>query len=165
MRPLYVAAAGAGVANGLALDFVLQNPWQWWLFAVAVALQIAALAWMKKGGSQPKQRRLRQWCQELFGPVDPRTRLLRFIEEAGELVQSGGLVRTDVDQVMDMVFSRPVGEFGQEVGGVGVTLLLACETHGYDFDTELDREIERIHQPEVMEKCRRRQAEKKAMGL
>jgi 3-hydroxyacyl-CoA dehydrogenase len=112
-----------------------------------------------------KQLRLSHWAEDLKLGTDKRTRLLRFIEEAMELVQAGGLTREEIDCVKMMVFNRPAGELAQEIGGVMVTLYLVAERHGLDVEEEEDREIARIHTPEVMEKCRRRQAEKKALGL
>jgi NTP pyrophosphatase (non-canonical NTP hydrolase) len=114
------------------------------------------------------QKKLRAWACDLFGAETAstkRTRLLRFFEEAAELVQAGDLSKEDAQLVLDTVYSRPKGEFGQEIGGVMVTLYLAAELHDYSVEQEEAREIERIHTPEVMEKCRRRQAEKKALGL
>lgn len=114
------------------------------------------------------QLSLRAWAETLFGvetSSSRRTRALRFYEEALELVQTTGLTDADLAPVRQMVWSRPVGEMNQEIGGTMVTLLLLAELHGLDVETELKREVLRIHTPEVMEKCRRRQIEKKTMGL
>jgi len=114
------------------------------------------------------QKRLRAWAEGLFGAETAstkRTRLLRFFEEATELVQAAGLSVEDQLHVLRVVNAREAGEFGQEIGGVMVTLYLAAEVHGFSVEEEEAREIERIHTPEVMERCRRRQAEKKALGL
>jgi NTP pyrophosphatase (non-canonical NTP hydrolase) len=115
-----------------------------------------------------KQLRLRAWGTELFGEetaTTPRTRVLRFVEEALELGQAFGLTVDDLKSVSDMVFSRPEGEPHQEIGGVMVTLYLLAEINGLSVEQAEDDEIARIHTPEVMDKCRRRQAEKKALGL
>lgn len=114
------------------------------------------------------QTRLRTWAEGLFGAETAstkRTRLLRFLEEAVELVQAGGLSLEDQLHILRVVNAREAGEFGQEIGGVMVTLYLAAEVHGFSVEAEEDREIERIHTPEVMDRCIRRQAEKKAQGL
>lgn len=49
---------------------------------------------------------------------------LRLLEEALELAQACGVSIDMVDKVKDHVYSRPVGVITQEIGGVGVTLLV-----------------------------------------
>lgn len=115
-----------------------------------------------------KQLRLRKWAEDIFGyftATTSRTRNLRFIEEAAELVQALGTPREDVEKVLDRVYSRPPGEPGQEIGGVMVTLYLLAEVNGLDVEAEEDKEIARIHDPALVEKLVRSQAEKKALGL
>jgi len=76
--------------------------------------------------------------------MNRRERALRLIEEAIELGQTEGVTVEDVIRVSDRVFSRPVGNPEQAVGGVGVCLLAYCYAAAIDFETFTRREIERI---------------------
>ena len=60
---------------------------------------------------------------------DETERNYRFIEEAIELVQSLNCTKEDVLRIVDHVYSRPLGEPKQEVGGVMVTLAVLCSTN------------------------------------
>jgi hypothetical protein len=62
---------------------------------------------------------------------------------------------------VDYVFARPVGEAGQEIGGCMVTIYAAASALGVDADAVLEAELARIQRPEVVERCRRRQDEKR----
>lgn len=89
-----------------------------------------------------------------------RERLIRFIEEALELVQSLGLSRDDVLALVEYVYGRPAGDPPQEVGGVAVTLAGLCQAHGLDMDECAEKELARVLSPGVIEKVRLKQAEK-----
>jgi hypothetical protein len=93
-----------------------------------------------------RQLSVTDWARSTFGDdaMCVRERVLRFIEEATELVQSEGLSEDDVQRVVAHVFSKPPGNPAQEVGGVGVTLLAYCGTVGTSADTEEQREWERV---------------------
>jgi hypothetical protein len=109
------------------------------------------------------QRRVSAWMLECFGPKISADRLERgdrLLEEVLELLQSGGYDRGRVQALVDYVWARPVGEPGQEVGGVRVTLSAYCQAHGIDENAEAERELARILQPEVVEKIRAKQAAK-----
>jgi len=92
------------------------------------------------------QERVTPWMDECFGPrisADTSERNHRFIEEALELVQAGGMDRSEAHQLVDYVYDRPKGELKQEVGGVMVTLAALCLAQGVDMhdcgETELAR--------------------------
>ncbi|KOA98625.1 hypothetical protein AE929_09535 [Xanthomonas arboricola] len=89
----------------------------------------------------------------------------RLLEEVLELLQSHGYDRTRVATLVDYVYGRPVGEPAQEVGGVMVTLAGYCWVAGLDMHAEGARELERITQPEVMAKIRRKQEAKNALNF
>lgn len=61
-------------------------------------------------------------------------RAMRFLEEAIELAQAAGISYSDARRLVHYVFGRPKGEPGQELGGVGVTLLALA----YSLDHEAD---------------------------
>lgn len=93
------------------------------------------------------QTRVAEWIQHCFGPAigaDKVERNHRFLEEALELVQSGGCTVSEAHQLVDYVFSRPTGEIGQEVGGTMNTLAALCTAHGVDLDHEAERELRRV---------------------
>lgn len=88
------------------------------------------------------------WMQACFGePIksDQLERADRFCEEALELVQTmPGFNAERAHALVDYVFGRPVGERGQEVGGVMVCLAALCNTVGLSVQEQADRELERI---------------------
>lgn len=109
------------------------------------------------------QQRVAPWMQECFGPVvaaDKVERFDRFIEEAFELAQSCGYDRGRITALIDYVWSRPLGEPTQELGGVMTTLAALALAHGLDMHAAADTELARISQPAVIDKIRRKQAAK-----
>lgn len=75
------------------------------------------------------QRLVGEWALACFGEdvtYNTTLRNHRFLEEALELVQSLGCTANEAHRVVDYVFSRPVGEPAQELGGVMVTLATLC---------------------------------------
>lgn len=87
----------------------------------------------------------------------------RLLEEVLELLQSKGYDSARVRTLVDYVYARPVGEPVQEVGGVMVTLAAFCSVAGLNMKGAGDAELERIAQPEVMEKIRAKQELKNAI--
>lgn len=75
---------------------------------------------------------------------DKAERNHRFLEEALELVQSLGCTVEEVQKATDYVFSRPVGEPRQEVGGVVVTLSNLAAVAGIDWERAAEEEYDRI---------------------
>lgn len=109
------------------------------------------------------QLKVMHWMLECFGlkiANDKTERNFRFLEEALELVQAGGMTKEQCLALVDYTYSRPVGEIGQEVGGVCVTLAALCNAHHIEINEESERELARILQPEVMNKIRLKQAAK-----
>lgn len=75
-----------------------------------------------------RQGLVRDWINRVFGPVlvspaDPLERARRVLEEALELYQSVGGKEADVPVLVQRTFSRPVGQWQEELGQLGVTLL------------------------------------------
>lgn len=106
------------------------------------------------------QMRVLFWMRRVWGHrfeeigMNGKERQLRFLEEALETTQAGGLTREDVISVLNYTYNRPVGHLPQEVGGVYITLSALCTQAGIDMVAEGEKELERIHQPEVMERIR-----------
>lgn len=96
-----------------------------------------------------------------FGPVisaDKLERNDRFIEEALELTQATGYTADRAHALVDYVFSRPVGEVNQEVGGVMITLAGHCLAHGVDMHEAGETELARVWT--MVEQVRAKQAAK-----
>ncbi|WP_063802236.1 hypothetical protein [Burkholderia ubonensis] len=109
------------------------------------------------------QSRVRPWLLACFGAqiaADRAERNHRFFEEAGELVQAGGMTREEAHALVDYTWSRPVGEPTQEVGGVMVTLAALCLANGLDMHAAGETELARINVPETVAKIRAKQAAK-----
>lgn len=73
-----------------------------------------------------------------------RERSTRLLEEALELVQSEGVDQEFVDRLVIEVYSRPHGNLAQEAGGVALTLLAWCSSHGQSFEGILEAEVRRV---------------------
>jgi hypothetical protein len=117
----------------------------------------------RRGPPPTFQSRVRNWLFHCFGDAicrDTTERNHRFLEEALELVQSTGCTRSEAHQLVDYVFSRPVGDPFQEVGGVAVTFAALCSCVGIDQGAAGEAELARITRPDVMEKVRAKQAAK-----
>ena len=89
---------------------------------------------------------------------------MRVVEEAMELAQSVGCSMLDVDVISEHVFSRPVGNVGQEHAGVMVSLLASATANGFLLEDVTRTEIERIWEIPV-EKLLEKQAFKNRAGI
>lgn len=94
-----------------------------------------------------RQTRVVAWATAAFGPHDASmlaVRGLRLAEEAIEAAQACAVSVEQIHRLVDYVYGRPVGEIGQELGGVGVTLLALAESAGMSAEQEEVREIRRV---------------------
>jgi hypothetical protein len=92
------------------------------------------------------QQRVDDWLIACFGEQIARDKVERnhrFLEEALELVQACGCTASEAHQLVDYTYGRPVGEIGQEVGGVMNTLAALCLAYGRDMARDGDTEIAR----------------------
>lgn len=114
-----------------------------------------------------RQRQVSEWCERCFG-VEHATSLpargIRMLEEAIELAQAVGVDPAMAHKLIDFVYGRPVGEIGQEIGGVSLCILALANAAGLDADAEEAKEITRVlsKDPAVFTK---RNAEKNAAGF
>lgn len=93
------------------------------------------------------QYKVGQWLLECFGSEissDRTERAFRFTEEALELVQSLGLTKDQVLELVEYVYGRPEGVPHQEVGGVMVTLAALCFSGGLSMREAAIDEYKRI---------------------
>ncbi|MFG6080309.1 hypothetical protein ACEUZ9_000859 [Paracoccus litorisediminis] len=114
------------------------------------------------------QNRVASWVENCFGGavlMDRQERARRLLEEAIEFAQAAGLSAAEAHYLVDDVHAREAGDLGQEAGGVITTLAAACFGTGLDLHQEAMRELARIERPEIIEKCRRKQAEKAERGV
>lgn len=87
-----------------------------------------------------------RWAVETFGIVatHPDERLARFVEEAIELADAGGMSRETLARIIERVLSRPKGDISQEIGQAMCTLTMLAENLGLSADAEADREFARV---------------------
>lgn len=111
--------------------------------------------------SSALQSRVWPWLLQCFGAEiagNKEERNHRFLEEALELVQACGCSASEAHQLVDYVFTRPVGEQHQEAGGVMITLAALCLANGLDMHIAGEDELARIWGK--IEKIRAKQAAK-----
>ena len=104
------------------------------------------------------------WVTTAFGERiarDAGERVLRFVEEAVELAQACDTDPAVLHRLVDYVYWRPKGTHVQEVAGSMVTLLAIANALDVDAESAFEVEQARIHQPEIIEKVRARQKEKR----
>lgn len=109
------------------------------------------------------QARAYDWLVACFGKTsaaDKKERVHRFVEESLELAQSLGCSKEDALMLVDYVFSRPVGEPQQEVGGTMTTLAVMCALHDLDMADAAETELARISTAEMIAKIRAKRATK-----
>ena len=109
-----------------------------------------------------------RWISRCFGDEsskDKRERTHRFLEEALELGQAAGATQDEAHALVEYVYGREAGKPDQEVGGVLLTLAGFCSAYGLELHRCAAAEIGRVNRPEVLEKCRIKQAAKKADPL
>jgi len=109
--------------------------------------QMNVWTWFRKCFPDPKYKNVRE-------------RTFRFTEEALELAQAAGANREEIINILDHVYSRPVGEFKQEVGGVMLTLSALCSVHNVSLHYAANRELARIDTKEMISRIREKQATK-----
>jgi len=110
------------------------------------------------------QDRVASWVRKVFTAKeanDVPERSLRAAEEAIELAQACGVEAEMVHRLVDYVFSRPVGRPEQEIAGTLVTIYATAAALGVDAQEAFEIELSRIQQPEIIDRCRRRQHEKR----
>lgn len=108
------------------------------------------------------QDRCAAWLEKVLPDqvADVKTRAARFLEEAAEAAQAAGLEQEDAYRVVELVYDRPRGEMAQELGGSMNTLCALATAAGIDLQIAAYDEINRMETPEIIDKVRRRQAEK-----
>jgi hypothetical protein len=83
-------------------------------------------------------------CFEESVVFDKKERSMRFLEESIELVQALGLSKDKAHKLVDHVYSRPVGEVEQEIGGVMITLAALCIANTEHMHEAGMKELDRV---------------------
>lgn len=86
------------------------------------------------------------WAVRSFGPIalNRDERAARMAEEAIEVAQVEGVPLDVMQRITARVYSRPVGELGQEIGGLMVGLYALAARAGVDIEAEFKREFTRV---------------------
>lgn len=117
-----------------------------------------------RAGLRTDQQRVTDWVNTTFTEAEAKDvpeRALRTAEEALELAQACDVDAETLHRLVDYVFSRPVGKPGSEIAGTMVTVYALATALGADAQAEFETELARINTPEIVERCRRRQHEKR----
>lgn len=107
------------------------------------------------------------WATQAFGlgqSTSLTQRGLRLLEEAIEAFQSVDGTPDMAHKLVDFVFGRPPGALHQELGGVGVCMLVLAAAAGLSADDEEQREIDRVLAKPIHE-FTKRNAAKNAAGF
>src|SRR5580692_786925 len=94
-----------------------------------------------------RQVKVINWAKEAFGEEEATSlsqRGLRLLEEAAEAFQACGRTEDMAHKMIEYVFSRPIGEIGQELGGVGVCVLALAAAAKLSADAEEEKETNRV---------------------
>lgn len=115
------------------------------------------------------QRMVKRWSllvfRERYTDITPKIRVLRVLEEAAELAQAEGVSEEEFDHIKRQVFSKPPGEYHAELGAVLICLAGYASTINADLEWEFWNEFERIMDPGIMEKVRKRNLEGDKIGF
>jgi len=89
------------------------------------------------------QVRVANWLKVMTesDSLDRNERMFRFLEESLEMSQASGCTREDALELLDYVFSRPVGEPQLEAGAVLVTLAGLCTSLDIDMEAAGEAEL------------------------
>lgn len=116
--------------------------------------------------SYDRPSRFLDWAHKTFGDValDPRERVLRFLEEAVELAHAMNVSLATTDKILWRVYARQPGEPQREIGQALATLELLAKSMNVDADAEATKEFERV-QAIPKEEWARRHGAKVALGI
>lgn len=92
------------------------------------------------------QDRVAEWVLRCVGSklaCDELERQDRFLEEVLEALQARGYDLGRVSKIARYVYSRPVGEIRQEIGGIMTTLAAWCKVLGFDMVEAAEAELSR----------------------
>ncbi len=99
------------------------------------------------GDRSRRQETITEWARTCFG-VEQATSLpqrgVRLLEGSIEAYQAAGGDAAMAHKLVDFVFGRPPGDLAQELGGVGVCVLIMASALGVTADSTERNEVERV---------------------
>lgn len=114
-------------------------------------------------------RLMNRWSRlvfrERYKDITPHIRALRLLEEVIELCQAEGATVEEIDIVKHQVLSKEKGDIYQELGGVLTTLSAYAATRNFNLEEAFFSEFERLMDPILMEKVRKRNLEGDKIGF
>lgn len=93
------------------------------------------------------QSTVADWVVRAFGvhvATNQRERGARLLEESLELTQAAGLTEAEAMRMVRYVYTRPIGELEQEIGGTAVTLMAYCHAANVSIGELAQREMDRV---------------------
>lgn len=114
-----------------------------------------------------RQQAVARWCNAAFGAEHAASlpqRGLRLAEEAIEAAQAAGCDPAQLHRLIDHVYARPVGDLGQELGGIAVCEFALAAAAGLSAEHCELTEIARVFS-KPLEHFAARNAAKNAAGF
>lgn len=148
-----------------ALEGVGEGAYHWHWSAVLNELIARRSGALPAHETTAEPARVLQWAVDSFGEIarNRDERAARLAEEAMEVAQAEGVPLETLKRIADRIYSRPLGELGQEVGGLGITLYALAANCGLDLFGEIEREWKRVLS-KPRDWWQRKHAEKVAAG-
>ncbi|MGX5776952.1 hypothetical protein [Methylorubrum zatmanii] len=117
-------------------------------------------------GAETFQARADRWLEKVTegDPTDLPERRDRYSEESLELAQALGATREGMHQLVDYVFSRPVGEPGDEMGDTKLCLANLASWAKLNMDACGEAMLARRSKPESVAKIRRKRSTRHGRG-
>jgi NTP pyrophosphatase (non-canonical NTP hydrolase) len=148
--------------------YLRANAWEYQIAGepiIQAADRIEALTKRASVETTAEPARVLQWAVDSFGEIarNRDERAARLAEEAMEVAQAEGVPLETLKRIADRIYSRPLGELGQEVGGLGITLYALAANCGLDLFGEIEREWKRVLS-KPRDWWQRKHAEKVAAG-
>jgi NTP pyrophosphatase (non-canonical NTP hydrolase) len=169
VRQSYLKACELSLASGLLGDGdrsdLLELYKSLWPKAPSDIREKALMQPVEARETSAEPARVLQWAVDSFGEIarNRDERAARLAEEAMEVAQAEGVPLETLKRIADRIYSRPMGELGQEVGGLGITLYALAANCGLDLFDEIEREWKRVLS-KPRDWWRRKHAEKVAAG-
>ena len=102
--------------------------------------------YMHVGEMMTRQEAVLAWAVSTFGEVAKNRdeRAARLVEEAVEVAQAEGVPAEVLERIVRRVYSRPVGDAAQEIGGLAITLDALAENIGVCVNDAALNELARV---------------------
>lgn len=98
-------------------------------------------------------------------PTDEKERFARCLEELLELGQVLGIGKHEIPKLIERVYSRPIGEIMDELGGVAMTFASLCKVLGTTIGVAAHVGLSNLEQHAIIEKVRTKRKTRHGRGL